>query len=185
MHAKSGLSLSNILGDFKKSLEDPTEKTAEEAVSGVEPEEEKVVEAEEITETETETEVAGVDALKKIAQDAIDKEAEGMEKEAEAFGAIFANSFMEELEKTAQIKAITSDAYDATLASIKTAAFQDTLEEVGVEAYENTVAKLACDGAYRETQNFLTEKTAGEMPLIFAGITQEAYDDTLAILGQA
>lgn len=184
MATKNQLSLGNILENFKKAQEGSEEVTKTAAAAVVDKATEKVTD-EGTTKTATQKEnkdTADVSALKKIAEDAVAKEGKLMEKEAEEFGTLFAHSFMQELEKTAQVEEVYKGAYQATTQAFENAALQEKLAEVQDEAYYNTISDIAGRQTYLITQQHLVEKTAGELPLALAGVTQEAYDNTLEAL---
>jgi len=209
----ASIRLSDIVSQFSKSLEEGTDKAASDIpgdsmhtdtddvdhtikdvnVEGTEvtapaPEKlEDVVErAEDPTKIAQAEQTAPATELLKIAQEAIEREASSIDKEASEFGRLFAHGFMEELNKTAEAAAVEQDlekvaqeAYEIMTEKIAHAIHGDpqvneAMAKVAAEAYGIMVEKIAQEG---EIQDAMV-KTAQ----VLMGVTEEAYNIASALI---
>lgn len=187
------LTLNGVLESFRNGLakEASEEPEVEEALPDTDEQETKTAaEAEVTTEAPSGTaDTADAEALKGIAKEAMDAEAATMQKEAGEFGKLFAHSFIQEVEQDSMVKQAHDIAYQNTIDALENIVLTEKLAEVATDARITTLVHLAKTAAYNETINTLEKaasaKFAGDLPLVLAGITQEAYDETVKVLTNA
>jgi hypothetical protein len=179
------LTLSGVLESFRNGLDKEAAEAPEDnqvTDAAIEPEPEP-------QEVKTASESADAEVLKGIAKEAMEKEAASMQKEASEFGKLFAHSFIQEVEQDSLVKQAHAAAYQNTMDTLEEMVLTEKLAQVGDEARINTLLHLTKTSAYNETVDTLekiaAEKFAGDLPLILAGITQEAYDETVKVLTDA
>lgn len=215
MSKKTGITLTDVLADFETGLN----KQAEEELLPVEevavPEMEEAAEVTEEAAAQSEEVIndaieekaeevveaaaiknEAVEGLKAIAKTASENHSNAMVKEAQEFGKVFAHSFMNEMNKTAQaneeFEYLTKQAYEVT----ETALLQGTMEQVFEEAKDATTIKVAEQLSYNATTEALSylDKTAEanafaneqrEQDVLvedLKGVVKQAYDLTEQVL---
>lgn len=184
------LTLNGVLESFRNGLakEASEEPEVEEALPDTDEQETKIAAEAEVT-TEVPADTADAEALKGIAKEAMDAEAATMQKEAGEFGKLFAHSFIQEVEQDSMVKQAHDIAYQNTIDALENIVLTEKLAEVAADARITTLVHLVKTAAYNETIDILEKaasaKLAGDLPLVLAGITQEAYDETVKVLTDA
>lgn len=182
------LTLNGVLESFRNGLaKEASEEPEVEAVLPDTTEAETKTVAEVTPEASADT--VDAEALKGIAKEAMDAEAATMQKEAGEFGKLFAHSFIQEVEQDSMVKQAHDIAYQNTIDTLENIVLTEKLAEVASDARITTLVHLVKTAAYNETIDTLEKaasaKVAGDLPLVLAGITQEAYDETVKVLTNA